>query len=219
MKNSFSYIFEHIEHRSNRSNTRTRLVQFVAPQPIFRGEGGGWASQVDTASSDCRRRRCRRLSISLDTLSRVQTDDCQGISRELAAARDSSSFRCSRFRTPPLPWSSFCPPSLTLPPDPTLSTRRRRNRRGRRASLFSNKSVDRGGKVCVCVYACVRATRLGDFGVSNFRRRHPSRHRPPPPPLPAPLTLSINSLSPASSFCGGHLWLWDEGRMCNELLV
>lgn len=178
-------------------------MQFVAPQPIFRGEGGGWASQVDTASSDCRRRR--RLSISLDTLSRVQTDDCQGISRELAAARDSSSFRCSRFRTPPLPWSSFCPPSLTLPPDPTLSTRRRRNRRGRRASLFSNKSVDRGGKVCVCVYACVRATRLGDFGVSNFRRRHPSRHRPPPLPSP-PLShsrsipLALHPLSAAATF-------------------
>lgn len=88
------------------------------------------------------------LSISLDTLSRVQTDDCQGISRELAAGRDSSSFR-----------------SRSLGPGPS---RPRRDRRGHRYFLTKAWIVVEG------VYV-----RLGDFGVSNFRRRHPSREPAP----------------------------------------
>ena len=93
--------------------------------------------------------RQRRYRFHWTPFLRVQTDDCQGISRELAAGRDSSSFRSRLPRPRPLsPWTKL---------------------KGAIA-IFQQKR----GSMVEGVYV-----RLGDFGVSNFRRRHPSREPTP----------------------------------------
>lgn len=154
--------------RSRSRNIFAKRSILVATNFSKRREDGGRlvsGHRLQTAS----------LSISLDTLSlRVQTDDCQGISRELAAGRDSSSFRSRLPRPRPLlPWTKL---------------------KGAIA-IFQQKR----GSMVEGVYV-----RLGDFGVSNFRRRHPSREPTPSllPPLSRPrsIPLALHPLSAAATF-------------------
>lgn len=125
--------------------------------------GGGLVSghRLQTAS----------LSISLDTLSlRVQTDDCQGISRELAAGRDSSSFRSRLPR----------PRSL----DETEGGHR----------YFPTKAWIHGGR-CVCATRGFRGFQLPPE--ASFARTDPLL---PPLSRPRSIPLALHPLSAAATF-------------------
>lgn len=139
-------------------------------------------------------------------LLRAATGDCQGISRELAAGSDSSSFR-----------------SVAADRPSPVDTRRGRHRRGWRGGpAISCYFLTKADRKAVCATWDFVGYPTSARGILRRQRLCPSLSHSlslSVAPLASLARLSINFLSRASSFCGGHLWLWDEGRMCNELLV